>query len=85
MKKILKHYTVSQLFYFSTSIDKIIISQQTMSKLHHVLASKPIHRSIAGYNPILFSLTIDFSKNFTTSKVLKIGHMPMFVVKSIVI
>ena len=45
-----------------------------------------MHRSIAGYNPYnLFILTIDFSKNFTTNKVLTIGHMSMFVVKSIVI
>jgi len=45
-----------------------------------------MHRSIAGYNPYnLFSLTIDYSKNFTSNKVLTIGHMPMFVVKSIVI
>jgi len=45
-----------------------------------------MHRSIAGYNPYnLFILTIDYSKNFTTNKVLTIGHMSMFVVKSIVI
>ena len=45
-----------------------------------------MHRSIAGYNPYyLFFLTIDYSKNFTTNKVLAIGHMSMFVVKSIVI
>jgi len=44
-----------------------------------------MHRSTAGYNPYnLFSLTIDYSKNFTTNKLLTIGHMPMFVVKSIV-
>ena len=45
-----------------------------------------MNRSIAGYKPLnLFSLTIDYSKNFTTNKVLTIGHMPMFVVKSIAI
>ena len=45
-----------------------------------------MHRSIAGYNPYnLFILTKDYSKNFTTNTVLKIGHMSMFVVKSIVI
>jgi len=45
-----------------------------------------VHRSIAGYNPYdLFILTIDYSKNFTTNKVLTIGHMSMFVVKFIVI
>ena len=45
-----------------------------------------MHRSIAGYNPYnLFILTIDYSKNFTTNKVLTIGHMSMFVVKSIVV
>ena len=45
-----------------------------------------MHRSIAGYNPYnLFILTIDYSKNFTTNKVLTIGNMSMFVVKSIVI
>ena len=43
-----------------------------------------MHRSIAGYNPYnLFILTKDYSKNFTTNKVLTIGHMLMFVVKSI--
>jgi len=47
---------------------------------------KTMHRSIAGYNPYnLFILTIDYSTNFTTNKVLTIGHMSMFVVKSIVI
>ena len=47
---------------------------------------KQMHRSIAGYNSYnLFILIIDYSKNFTTSKVLKIGHMQMFVVKSNVI
>jgi len=45
-----------------------------------------MHRSIAGYNPYnLFILTIDYSKNFTTNTVLTIGHMSMFVVKSVVI
>jgi len=48
-----------------------------------------MHRSIAGYSPYspynLFILTIYYSKNFTTNKVLTIGHMPMFVVKSVVI
>ena len=45
-----------------------------------------MHRSIAGYNPYnLFIITIDYSKNFTTNKVLTKGHMSMFVVKSIVI
>ena len=45
-----------------------------------------MHRIIAGYNPYnLFILSIDYSKNFTTNKVLTIGHMSMFVVKSIVI
>jgi len=45
-----------------------------------------MHKSITGYNPYnLFSCTIDYSKNFTTNKVLTIWHMPMFVVKSIVI
>ena len=45
-----------------------------------------MHRSIAGYNPYnLISLTIYYSKNFTTNKVLTIGHMPLFVVKSTVI
>ena len=45
-----------------------------------------MHRSIAGYNPYnLFIITIDYSKNFITNKVLTIGHMSMFVVKSIVI
>jgi len=33
----------------------------------------------------LFILTIDYSTSFTTSKLLTIGHMPLFVVKSIVI
>ena len=42
-----------------------------------------MHRYIAGFN--LFILTIDYSKNFTTNKVLTIGYMPMFVVNSIVI
>jgi len=46
----------------------------------------PMHRSIAGYNPYnLFIITIDYSKNFTTRWLLTIGHMSMFVVKSIVI
>jgi len=50
------------------------------------LSGHSIHRSIAGYNPYnLFILTIDYSKNFTTNKVLTIGRMSMFVVKSIVI
>ena len=45
-----------------------------------------MHRFTAGFNPYnLFFLTIDYSKNFTTNKVLTIGHMSMFVVKSIVI
>ena len=45
-----------------------------------------MHISIAGYNPHnLFILTIEYSKNFTTNKVLTTGHMSMFVVKSIVI
>ena len=45
-----------------------------------------IHRSIDGHNPYnLLILTIDYSKNLTTSKLLSIGHMTMFVVKSIVI
>jgi len=45
-----------------------------------------MHRSIAGYNPYnLFILTKDYSKNFTTNNVLTKEHMPMFVVKSIVI
>ena len=45
-----------------------------------------MHGSIAGHNPNnLFSLTIDYSKKFTTNKVLTIGYMPMLVVKSIVI
>jgi len=45
-----------------------------------------MHRFIAGYNHYsLFSLTIDYSKNFTTNKVLTIGHIPMFVVTYIVI
>ena len=46
----------------------------------------PMHRYIAGYNSYnLLILTIDYSKNFTTNKVLTIEHMSMFVVKSIVI
>jgi len=50
------------------------------------IATKVMHRSIAGYNPYnLFILTKYYSKNFTTNKLLAIGHMPMFVVKSIVI
>jgi len=45
-----------------------------------------MHRSIAGYNHYnLFILTKDYSKNFTTNKVLTIGHMSVFVVKCIVI
>jgi len=43
-----------------------------------------MHRSIAGHNPYnLFILTIVYSKNLTTSKLLTIEHMTMFVVKSI--
>jgi len=39
-----------------------------------------------GYKPYnMFISTIYYSKNLTTKKVLTIGHMPMFVVKSIVI
>jgi len=45
-----------------------------------------LHRSITGYNPYnMFNITIDYSKNFTTSYLLTIGHMSMFVVKSTVI
>ena len=48
---------------------------------------KAIFRSIGGYNPYinLFIITIDYSKKFTTRLLLTIGHMSMFVVKSIVI
>jgi len=47
---------------------------------------KNMHRSIAGYDPYnMFILTIDYCTNFTTNKVITIGHMSMFVVKSIVI
>jgi len=43
-----------------------------------------VRRSIAGHNPFnLFILTIIFSKNFTTKLLLKMEHMPMFVVKSL--
>jgi len=50
------------------------------------VVSPTLHISIAGYNPyILFILTIDYSKNFTTNKVLTIVHMSMFVVTSIVL
>ena len=45
-----------------------------------------IHRSIVGYNPYnLFIVTIHNSKNFTTRRLLIIGHIPMYVVKSVVI
>jgi len=45
-----------------------------------------MHRSIAGNNPYyLFILTKDYSKNLTTSSLLTKEHMPMFVIKSIVI
>ena len=43
-----------------------------------------IHRSIAVRNPNnLFILTLVYSKNLTTSYLLTIEHMAMFVVKSI--
>ena len=43
-----------------------------------------MHRSIAGHNPYNpFILTIVYSKNLTTSWLLTIEHMAMFVVKSI--
>jgi len=47
-----------------------------------------MHRSImvVVYNPYnLFTLSLYYSKNSTTSWLLSIGHRPMFVVKSIVI
>jgi len=45
-----------------------------------------MHRSIAGHNPYTpFSLTIEYSKNFTTRWLLTIEHVAMFVVKSIAI
>jgi len=49
--------------------------------------TEAMDKSIAGYNPFnLFILIIlDYSKIFTTNKVLTIGLMPMFEVKSIVI
>jgi len=54
--------------------------------VHNDRIPKLMHRSIAGYNPYnLFIITIDYSKNFTTRWLLTIGHMAMFVVKSIVI
>ena len=43
-----------------------------------------MHRSIAVHNPYnLFILTIVYSKNLTTSYLLTIEHMAMFVDKSI--
>jgi len=43
-----------------------------------------MHRSIAVHNPYnLFILTIVYRKNLTTSYLLTIEHMAMFVVKSI--
>jgi len=43
-----------------------------------------MHRFIAVHNPYnLFILTIVYSKNLTTSYLLTIEHMAMFVVKSI--
>jgi len=54
--------------------------------VHNDRIPKLMHRSIAGYFPYnLFIITIDYSKNFTTRWLLTIGHMSMFVVKSIVI
>jgi len=67
---------IETFYYTSNIVSELSISPNTNS----------MHRSIAGYNPYnLFSLTIDYSKNFTTNKVLTKGRMPMFVVKSIVI
>jgi len=36
-------------------------------------------------DPVICKLTKDYSKDFTTGQLLTIGHMAMFVVKSIVI
>jgi len=45
-----------------------------------------MNRSIACHIPLyVFNLTIYCSKNFATKYLLTIGHMAMFVVKSIVI
>jgi len=65
-----------------------------MSFSHHTTSlyivatktTKTMQISIAGYNSYQLSiLTKDKGKNFTTSLLLTIGHLPMFVVKSIVI
>jgi len=48
-------------------------------------AISPMHRSIDDHNPYkqLNIITKDYSKNFTTRWLLTIGHMALFVVKSI--
>jgi len=47
-------------------------------------SGQSMHRSIDGHKPCnLFILTKDYSKKFTTNKLLTIEHMAMFVVKSI--
>ena len=64
----------------------IKICQQFVLKYSNIQwIHKSTNLSIAGHNYYyLFISTIDYSKNFTTSYLLTIGHMPMFVVKLVV-
>jgi len=79
---------IAKFYVNNDFLDKNVRTQQQNKANMKSLPEPRMHRSIAGLydNPYnLYSLTIDYSKNFTTNKVLLIRHMPMFVVKFIVI
>jgi len=70
--------------YLFRTIKRLKYAKRCASTLAGISTFSLMCRSIAGHNAYnLFILTIDYSKNFTTMKLLTIELMAMFVVRSI--
>jgi len=89
------HFNIGPIIWANPGFVSLTMAQPHVTDLvitcnffyrHYTPTPYTINRSIAGYNPYNLSiLTIYYSMNFKTNKVLTVGHTSMFVVKFIVI